>query len=224
MTIDCPAVLLVQNDVEAGREVGFDAWYLADHMPDRVGTPGFRRARRWKAFEDGPRDLSLYEIDGVEVMTSPPYVARLAAPTKATKDYMSAFVGMQRSVCDVLGSEGFADGGCAALVTSTKPAADAALRKLLTSSRWQPNPETGVVARAVLHCDATASRSDSVESRLRRKADQTISAAVWIEATAPEQARAAAVAAMADMDLAGLAVRAQVLLRLVACFRPPTPR
>src|SRR3974390_1741361 len=124
MTIDSPVVLLVQNDVAPGREPGFDSWYLADHMPDRVGTPGFRRARRWRAFEGGPRDLSLYEIDGLEVMSSAPYLARLAGPTKGTRQYRDAFMSMRRSVCEVHGAEGFADGVCAALVPITSPASD----------------------------------------------------------------------------------------------------
>lgn len=218
MTIDSPAVLLVQNDVAPGREAAFDAWYLADHMPDRVGVPGFRRARRWRAIEGGPRDLSLYEIDGTHVMSSASYLARLAAPTEGTRRSMGAFIGMRRSVCAVHGAEGFADGGCAALVPATPPEGTAWVARLLDIAAWRAGPEAGIVARALLRRDAGASRSDSVESRLRRTADQTIDAAAWVETSSPEQARTAADAVVAALRATGLATGIPVLLRLVATF------
>ncbi len=222
--IDCPTVLLVQNDVEPEREAGFDSWYLADHMPDRVSIPGFRRARRWRAFEGGPRDLSLYEIEGPEVMSSAPYIARLAEPTEDTRRYMGAFIGMRRAVCEVHGADGFADGGCAAFLPVGPTDANAALARLIASDTWRPDPDTGVVARAVLCCDPAASRSDSVESQLRKGADQIIQAAAWIEAATPGQARGAVAAAAAAAGSAGLVVGAPVLLRLVASFvKPRTP-
>jgi hypothetical protein len=221
MTIDSPAVLLVQNDVTPGREPGFDSWYLADHMPDRVSVPGFRRARRWRAFEGGPRDLSLYEIDGPEVMSSAPYLARLADPTEGTRRNMGGFIGMRRSVCAVQGAVGFADGGCAALVLAAPPAGDAWLAVLLAAQEWRADPDTGVVAHAILRCDVAASRSDSVESRLREGADQTTETAAWIEAATPEQTRAAAAATGEALRLAGLVVGPPVLLRLIAAFYRP---
>ena len=220
MTIDSPAVLLVQNDVEVGREAGFDAWYLSDHMPDRVGTPGFRRARRWRAFEGGPRDLSLYEIDGPDALSSPAYLAKLAEPTAGTRHYMSAFIRMQRSVCAVHGAEGFADGGCAALLPLLPPVGEASLAGLAGAAGWQADPASGVVARALLRCDAGASRTDSVESRLRKGADQIIDAAVWIEATTPEQLQSAVDAACMAVQSQCLTSGAPVLLRLIASFRP----
>lgn len=221
MTIDSPSVLLVQNDVESGRQADFDSWYLADHMPDRVGIAGFRRARWWRAFEGGPRDLSLYEIDGAHVMSSAPYLARLAEPTAGTRRNMDAFIGMRRAVCEVHGAQGFADGGCAVLVSAARPAGDAWLARLLATTAWRADPDAGVVARALLRCDVGASRSDSVESRLRRTADQTIEAAAWVEAATPEQARAAAAATADALRSAGLVVSAPVLLHLIATFQRP---
>jgi hypothetical protein len=221
MTIDSPAVLLVQNDVEPAHLAGFDAWYLADHMPDRVATQGFRRARRWRAVTGGPRDLTLYEIDAPAVMSSAAYLARLAAPTDATSRYMRAFIGMRRSVCDVRGGEGFADGGCAGLLPIMSPAPPAALARLFAAAAWRADPETGIVARAVLCCDTDASRSDSVESRLRNGADQVIHAAAWIEAATQEQAGTAMIAAAGSAGAAGLTVGAAVLLRLVASMTKP---
>jgi hypothetical protein len=217
MTIESPAVLLVQNDVTPGREDSFDAWYLADHMPDRVATPGFRRARRWRAIEGGPRDLSLYELDGLDTLTSPIYRARLADPTAGTRQNMDAFVGMIRSACVVEHEAGFADGGFAVLL----PFAEAPPPALLAAPVWQPDPGTGIVACAVLRADPGTSRTDTVESRLRTVPDRHIAAAAWIEAASAEQARAALDLARAACRAAGLAHGSAVLLRLVAAFQQP---
>jgi hypothetical protein len=221
MTIDSPAVLLVQNDVAPGREASFDAWYLADHMPDRVATPGFRRARRWRALAGGPRDLSLYEIDGLAVMASPPYLARLAEPTEGTRRHMDAFLGMVRAACDVPKAEGFADGGFAALLPISSPVPEAGIASLLADGGWGINPDAGIVAGALLRCDDVTSHSDSVESRLRREPDRRIAAAAWIEAASAEQAAGALGAAQDVLARAGLAGGAAVVLRLVATFHRP---
>ena len=243
MSIESPAVLLVQNDVASGREDSFDAWYLADHMPDRVATPGFRRARRWRAIEGGPRDLSLYELDGLDTLTSPAYCARLADPTPGTRQHMDAFIGMIRSACRVEHAAGFADGGFAVLlpfaavpptlpfaavpptlpfaaVPPTLPFA-AVPPTLLAAPGWQPDPGTGIVACAILRADLGTSLTDTVESRLRTVPDRHIPAAAWIEAASAAQAAAALHLARAACSAAGLATGAAVLLRLVAAFQQP---
>jgi hypothetical protein len=89
---------------------------------------------------------------------------------------------------------------------------------LLAAQEWRANPDTGVVARALLRCDVEASRSDSVESRLRKGADQTIETAAWIEAATPERARASAIVAGDMLRASGLVARPPVLLYLVATF------
>jgi hypothetical protein len=218
MTINSSTVLLVQNDVVQTREAGFDAWYLADHMPDRVAIPGFGRARRWRALEGGPRDLSLYEIDSPAVMSSPAYLTRLAQPTEGTRRYMNALIDMRRSVCNVRGAEGFADGGCAGLLPILQSPSDARLAALLAAPNWRPAPVAGIVACALLRTDMAASASDSVESRLRQGPDKVLAAAVWIEASTPDQARLAVNAARSGAETAGLDVGPSVLLRLVASF------
>lgn len=216
MSIESPAVLLVQNDVAPAREDSFDAWYLADHMPDRVATPGFRRARRWRAIEGGPRDLSLYELDRLDTLTSPAYCARLADPTPGTRQHMDAFVGMIRSACRVEHAAGFADGGFAALLPFA-----AMPPTLLAAPGWQPDPGAGLVACAILRADPGRSLTDTVESRMRTVPDRHIAAAAWIEAASAEQAAAALQAARAACGAAGLVTGSAVLLRLVAAFQQP---
>src|SRR6266568_7081144 len=59
-------------------EVAFNAWYDEEHVPLRLGVPGFVTARRYKAAsEEGPRYLALYDLGSVDVLQRPPY-SRLA--------------------------------------------------------------------------------------------------------------------------------------------------
>jgi hypothetical protein len=60
-------------------EDAFNAWYDDEHAPLRLGTPGFRNGRRYKAVTEhefgrsGPRYLALYDLDSPEVLDSEPY-------------------------------------------------------------------------------------------------------------------------------------------------------
>ena len=55
-------------------EAGFNAWYDDEHVPNRLATPGFRTATRYKAADsEYPRYLALYDLDSVAVLESPAY-------------------------------------------------------------------------------------------------------------------------------------------------------
>jgi hypothetical protein len=48
-------VLAIWNDVAPEAEAEFNAWYLEQHLPERLAVPGFRRARRWWSATASPR-------------------------------------------------------------------------------------------------------------------------------------------------------------------------
>ena len=50
-------------------------------MPERVGIPGFRRGRRYRACDDGtrPEFFTLYEAESFEVLQGQDYADRLNA-------------------------------------------------------------------------------------------------------------------------------------------------
>jgi hypothetical protein len=187
MALTAPAALLVTTDVAAGAEAAFDEWYIREHLPERVGVPGFLRGRRWRCVGEGPRDLILYELEAIAVLGSAPYLARLAEPTPATRQMMPFFRNMSRSACHVAGAAGSGDGGAAVLLPVAR-AGMADVRGALGGLARQP----GVLAVALLDADAAGSRSDTTESRLRAAPDLVIDLAAWIEATEPQHAMAAA--------------------------------
>ena len=107
------AVVAIWNGIaEAGR-AEFYAWHLHEHMPERVGIPGFRRGRRYIAL-DGvtrPEFFTLYEADTFQVLQGRDYTDRLNAPTPWTKTATAHFQDTSRALARVVGSDGPGMGG-----------------------------------------------------------------------------------------------------------------
>jgi hypothetical protein len=100
------AALAMWWDMAASRRSEFEHWHTHEHFPERLGIPGFRRATRWTSADGGEGIFVMYELDGYEVLASPPYVARLNAPTPWSTRLMPAHRNMVRSQCRVLESGG----------------------------------------------------------------------------------------------------------------------
>ena len=49
MAAQQPGILAIFNDVAAGREAEFDAWFQGEHLVERLGVPGFLYGRRHQA-------------------------------------------------------------------------------------------------------------------------------------------------------------------------------
>ena len=43
-----PGLLAVWNDLAAEDEAEFNAWYVEEHVPERLGIPGVHSARRYR--------------------------------------------------------------------------------------------------------------------------------------------------------------------------------
>ena len=48
-------VLAIWNDIAPGGDAEFDHWQTSEHIPERVGVPGFLRGRRYTALIGSPR-------------------------------------------------------------------------------------------------------------------------------------------------------------------------
>lgn len=101
-------LMLYTVDVAPHDEALFEAWYTHEHLPERVGTPGFLRGRRYlrQAGSGGQRHLTLYETTDADVFTSPEYLRRLDSPTQLTRDVVGRFLDPQRAVLRVVLSHG----------------------------------------------------------------------------------------------------------------------
>lgn len=132
------AALGIWIDVDTGALDDFNAWYREQHLPERLGVPGFLRGRRYEATSGGPAYFTLYETESAAVLSSAAYLARLNAPTAWTRRVLPAMRTMIRNAYRLVAS-------------SAEPAPAAA--RLLTV-RVQPHSGRGPYVRTWLATDA----------------------------------------------------------------------
>jgi hypothetical protein len=105
--------IAIWNGITDEGRADFYAWHLHEHMPERVGTPGFMRGRRYRAAdkETHPEFFTLYETVSFEVTQGIDYLNRLNAPTPWTKRATTHFLTTSRALTRVLASFGVGSGG-----------------------------------------------------------------------------------------------------------------
>jgi hypothetical protein len=107
------AVVAIWNGIEPETREQFYDWHVNEHMPERVGIPGFRRGRRYIAADDvtHPEFFTLYEADTMPVLQGSGYADRLNDPTPATKATTAKFLDTYRALARVVVSHGPGMGG-----------------------------------------------------------------------------------------------------------------
>jgi hypothetical protein len=108
---DGTAVVAIWNDIRPEARADFYEWHNREHMPERVGIPGFRRGRRFVAVDAQPEFFTLYDTDGLHVLGGVDYLERLNNPTPWTRCAITTFVNTSRSLCNVVFSIGTGEGG-----------------------------------------------------------------------------------------------------------------
>jgi len=179
-------VLVVWNDVAAAAEDEYNAWYWAQHLPERVGIPGFHSGRRYIADSPGPRYLTWYPLTSIDVLRSPAYQARLENPTEWTQRMMPSFRNMCRTGCHLRAELG-GGLGAAALVLSITPLESTAPNALVAHMADTVFPTlldvAGFVRAQLWQGDADVSRTDTAESALRHREDDMAGWTIFVEAT-----------------------------------------
>lgn len=111
-----PAGMLLSFDVESDAVAEHDHWHTHEHLAERLSIPGFIRASRWVALRGQPRYMVLYEVAGLDTLTSAPYLQRLNDPSAWTTRIMPSYRGMSRGLCTVTASFGLGLGGVCLLI------------------------------------------------------------------------------------------------------------
>jgi hypothetical protein len=101
----------IWHDIAPEGKTEFYEWHNREHMPERVGIPGFRRGRRYIAEQGTPEYFTLYEVERPEVLTGREYLNRLNSPTPRTRRALTHFRSVSRCLCRVGASYGYAQGG-----------------------------------------------------------------------------------------------------------------
>jgi hypothetical protein len=93
-------ILAIFNDVAAGCDAEFDAWFQGEHLLERLAVPGFLFGRRHQAISGSAAYSNFYLVESPAVLTSKAYLERLDNPTPMTKKIMSeVFLNMNRTLC-----------------------------------------------------------------------------------------------------------------------------
>ena len=109
------AALLLSFDVLPEHVAEHDRWHTHEHLAERLSLPGFLRGSRWVASHGESRYMVLYEVESLDALESPAYLARLNQPSPWTARVMPHYRGMRRGLCDVLGSVGSGQAAFAAI-------------------------------------------------------------------------------------------------------------
>jgi hypothetical protein len=127
------AVVAIWNGIAPEMRAEFYDWHQNEHMPERVGIPGFRRGRRYIAMDAAthPEFFTLYEVDALPVLQGSDYANRLNAPTPWTRKVTAQFRDTARGLARVLESVGPGAGG---MILTLRFDADAAAADALRAA------------------------------------------------------------------------------------------
>jgi hypothetical protein len=195
-------VLAIWNGIAPEAEAAFVDWHVREHIPERVGVPGFLRGRRYVAVEGDPKYFNFYETESPSVLTSPAYTARLNAPTPWTRQVVAQFRDTSRTVCDIVTSLGLGEGGAIETIR-LKPAEPATFAASLEQDFLRPVTQVpGIFAAHLLRGRVDDSSGGTTEKSLRSQPDEIADWIVLVEAVDIASLRAARQGPGSDQALA----------------------
>jgi hypothetical protein len=181
-----PGILAVWNDCDRMREAEYEDWYRNEHLPERVGVPGFRFGRRYEAVGGAsPRFCTYYEVDVPEVLVSPAYLERSNNPTPWTRKIMGEkiFRNASRTACQQVHRVGRLRGAYMLAARWSEAAAFANARTDLQTQAEKLIEAHLAVRAEIWQAVAEGTGTRSIEQGLRGGEDQSIAGAFIVEAT-----------------------------------------
>jgi hypothetical protein len=195
------AALAFWNDIGEGGDKDFLAWHVSEHIPERVGLPGFLRGRRYVAVDAIPRYFNFYETDGLDVLESAVYRERLNNPTPWTSKVVSTFVDTSRTLCKVAYSRGRGVGAWMQTIRIAFPQErDSCMHQIGAMLDALPD-STPLVGVHLLDGDRR-SLVPTKELELRGRPDAQIDGVILIEAADEDTIAALSASALSDTALA----------------------
>ena len=182
-------VLAIWNNVDQDNEAEFNEWYIRQHIPERVGVPGFLSGRRHLALSSAdpscPRNFTFYEVESTSVLTSDAYVERLNNPTEWTQRTMPWLLDISRTACQVDCAAGAGHGAFAGTMQlSLETGADAEFTAFAQAELLPALTEqSGVVSAQLWQADPANTNVATTERGLRPGEDQSVGAAIMVSAT-----------------------------------------
>lgn len=185
MQSQASGVLVIWNDIDESAEADFLAWHVLEHMPERVGLPGFLRGQRYAVIQGNPKYFNFYEAVSAETFSSPKYRERLNDPTPWTREVVAHFRNTGRIICKRVATVGTGDG---AFVETIRLGAtgEAEFEKVMSGELLPAIIEQeGIVAAHLLQGMRETSAGASAEKALRSGSDRIADWVLLIEAVDP---------------------------------------
>jgi hypothetical protein len=169
MSLAGEGAVAIWHDIAPEGRAEFYAWHGEEHMPERVGIPGFLRGRRYVAIDADLEFFNLYEAQTVEVLKGQDYAARVNAPTPWTFSAVKHFRSVARAICRVSHTSGPAQGGLIATLRYEVPDNIASAHKAALLRGLVPDllATRGVAGVHLLTADAQASGVATAEQKAR---------------------------------------------------------
>jgi hypothetical protein len=105
--------LALWNDFDPAREAEYECWHTFEHVPERVGIPGFLSGRRYRAAErNEDRYFTLYDLESLAALDGPGYADVVNCPTPWSLAMRPSFRKFHRAPCRTLATFGLGTGGC----------------------------------------------------------------------------------------------------------------
>lgn len=209
-------IVAIWHDLLPEAKDDFHEWHDREHMPERVGIPGFRRGRRYVAINGAPEYFNLYEADSAEVLAGQDYLNRLNTPTPWTRRVVPSFRNVARSICRVAFTQGVGSGG---VMLTLRFALDPARRDALVDSlRRSVLPplvyRKGIAGIHVGLADEAASSVETAERKARADATLVPSWVVLVEGISVPDVEDAAAPIVTALRAEGAAQVDQAVYRL----------
>ena len=206
MALPGDGFLAIWNDVAPPAEAEWLDWHTREHIPERVGVPGFLGGRRYVDEKLAQHKyFTLYLGQNLATFASPPYVERLNNPTPWTAKLAPQFRNFVRGACHRVTSAGLGTGGALLTVRvgvdgTTRPSVESAgvlLRQLASGS--------GVIVAHLGLADASVTSVPTRERALRgATAEPIFEGVVLVEGLSRRELAAAKPEVVAAIARAGL--------------------
>lgn len=170
MSLAGRGAVTIWHDIAPEGRADFLAWHGSEHMPERLGIPGFLRGRRYVALQGRPEYFNLYETSATSVLTGADYLARLNNPTPWTRRAIGYFRGIARSLCEVEATLGQGQGGlCATFRYAIDERQAGAHRAAMLGAVRDLAALPGVAGAHFMVADEAASKIETEEKRGRKE-------------------------------------------------------
>ena len=188
MSLAGEGAVAIWHDIAPEGRDDYYAWHGEEHMPERVGIPGFLRGRRYVAINAKAEFFNLYETLSPQVAAGQDYHARLDNPTPWTLASMKYFRNVARSFFRVEASFGKGQGGHTATWRYDVPDARAQEHRKAMSERILPElaGRRGIAGAHLLMADVAASAVETTERKARSEKNQVPRWIVMVEGWADE--------------------------------------